>query len=280
MKLIVDSGSTKADWVAIYPDNTEKYFSSLGLNPEVLKQDEVLSRLNASVEIQEIKNTVTELFFYGAGCGTERMKNYLKTVLEAYFTQAKIVVLEDTYAAAYATTPKNEKAIVCILGTGSNCSYFDGTDLHQKIQSLGYLIMDDAGGVQFGRLLLREFYYNQMPPNIAQAFTTAFDTDADFIKQNLYKQPNPNAYLAQIAKFIFTHKEDVYIKNLISQEITRFIKYQILQYPEANTVPINFIGSLAYYLKPEIEQLLSQHHLKIGTVYQKPIDGLIHYHKN
>jgi hypothetical protein len=31
------------------------------------------------------------------------------------------------------TTPKGKKkAIVSILGTGSNCSYFDGKELHQK----------------------------------------------------------------------------------------------------------------------------------------------------
>jgi hypothetical protein len=30
------------------------------------------------------------------------------------------------------TTPRGEKAIVSILGTGSNCSYFDGKELHQK----------------------------------------------------------------------------------------------------------------------------------------------------
>lgn len=280
MKLIVDSGSTKADWVAIYPDNKERYFSTLGLNPEVLRQEEVINRLDASLEILEIKHAVTEVHFYGAGCGTERMKSYLKAVLEEYFAKAEINVLEDTYAAAYATTPKNEKAIVCILGTGSNCSYFDGNDLHQKIQSLGYLIMDDAGGVQFGRLLLREFYYNQMPKEIAEAFAATYETDADYIKHNLYKQPNPNAYLAQIAKFLFQYKDHPYIKVLIEQEIGRFIKYQILQFPEAHQVPINFIGSLAYYLKPEISMLLAQNNLKIGTVYQKPIDGLIHYHKN
>ncbi|UYW02050.1 N-acetylglucosamine kinase [Flavobacterium agricola] len=280
MKLIVDSGSTKADWVAIYPDNTTRFFSTLGLNPEVLRQDEVISRLDYSIDILEIKDQVTEIHFYGSGCGTDRMKSYLKNILEEYFPQADILVVEDTYAAAYATTPKNEKAIVCILGTGSNCSYFDGQKLHQKVQSLGYLIMDDAGGVQFGRLLLREYYYNQMPAHIAKAFADVVETDADYIKNNLYKKPNPNAYLAGIAKFIFDFKEDAYIKTLIEQEITRFIKYHILQYPEAYHVPINFIGSLAYYLQPEITKLLQQHQLNIGTVYQKPIDGLITYHKN
>jgi len=280
MKVLVDSGSTKADWVVIYPNNQERYFSTLGLNPEVLSQDEVIIRLDDSLEILEIKQNVTELYFYGAGCGTERMKNFLKEILQEYFEQAQIHVFEDTYAAAYATTPKNQKAIICILGTGSNCSFFDGELLHQKIQSLGYLIMDDGGGVQFGRLLLREFYYNQMPSDIAAHFEKEVETHADYIKHNLYKKPNPNAYLAQIAKFVLTHKEHPYIKNLIEQELGQFIKYQILQFTEAKQVPINFVGSLAFYLKPEIQILLENQGLKLGTVHQKPIDGLILYHKN
>jgi hexokinase len=56
-------------------------------------------------------------------------------VFQEFFPNAEVVVKEDTYAAAYATNPTNDKAIVCILGTGSNCSYFDGKELIQKVQS-------------------------------------------------------------------------------------------------------------------------------------------------
>jgi N-acetylglucosamine kinase-like BadF-type ATPase len=53
-------------------------------------------------------------------------------------------------------------AIVSILGTGSNCSYFDGKKLNQKVTSLGYVLMDDASGNYFGRQLLRDYYFNRM----------------------------------------------------------------------------------------------------------------------
>jgi hypothetical protein len=45
-------------------------------------------------------------FFYGAGCGTERMKLDLSQAFQSYFTNAIVSVEEDTYAAVYATTPK------------------------------------------------------------------------------------------------------------------------------------------------------------------------------
>jgi N-acetylglucosamine kinase-like BadF-type ATPase len=60
------------------------------------------------------------------------MKISLSQIFQNYFPNAIISVEEDTYAAVYATTPKGQQAIVSILGTGSNCSYFDGKELHQK----------------------------------------------------------------------------------------------------------------------------------------------------
>lgn len=145
MKLLVDSGSTKADWIAI--DDTGKILfttQTLGLNPEVLDKEAIIARLNERFDISHNKDKATHLFFYGAGCGTDRMKNFLTQVFKEYFSHAVVSVYEDTYAAVYATTPKDKPAIVCILGTGSNCSYFDGQVLHQKVQSLGYIAMDDC----------------------------------------------------------------------------------------------------------------------------------------
>ena len=75
MKLLVDSGSTKADWIAL-DDNGNRLFTTqtLGLNPEVLDKEEVLERLEDRFDIYNNRNEVTNLYFYGAGCGTDRMK--------------------------------------------------------------------------------------------------------------------------------------------------------------------------------------------------------------
>jgi N-acetylglucosamine kinase-like BadF-type ATPase len=188
MKLLVDSGSTKADWIAI-DDNGKVLFTTqtLGLNPEVLDREEIISRLNDKFDIEHNKAKAKQLFFYGAGCGTDRMKDFLSKVFQEYFQNATVSVHEDTYAAVYATTPKDEKAIVCILGTGSNCSYFDGKVLHQKVQSLGYIVMDDGSGNRFGRHLLRGYYFNTMPKELAKEFEEEYNLDADYIKNNLYK---------------------------------------------------------------------------------------------
>ncbi|HEY0046846.1 MAG TPA: BadF/BadG/BcrA/BcrD ATPase family protein [Flavobacterium sp.] len=279
MKLIVDSGSTKADWIAIDEDGKVLFTTqTLGLNPEVLQKDEVLERLGDRFDISQNRKSVSHLFFYGAGCGTDRMKNFLAEVFREYFPGASVSVHEDTYAAVYATTPKDEAAIVAILGTGSNCSFFDGKSLHQKVQSLGYIAMDDCSGNQFGRQLIRGYYFNKMPKDLAAAFEKAHDLDADVIKHNLYKEPNPNAYLATFAKFLIQHKEDPFCKEIILRGMEDFVENYIKQYDNHLEVPVHFIGSIAFYLKDELEQVLSKHGIKVGNVLRRPIDGLIKYH--
>jgi len=279
MKLLVDSGSTKADWIAI--DDAGKVLfttQTLGLNPEVLEKDQIIERLNDRFDILHNKNSVSHLHFYGAGCGTDRMKNFLAKVFEDYFGKAIISVQEDTYAAVYATTPKNEKAIVSILGTGSNCSYFDGRILHQKVQSLGYIAMDDCSGNQFGRQLIRCYYFNKMPSELAKLFEKEYNLEADFIKHNLYKEANPNAYLATFAKFLIQHKEHEFCQKIIKTAMQDFVDNYITQFENCHEVPIHFIGSIAFYLKEELEVVLEQNNLKIGNVLRRPIDGLIKYH--
>ncbi len=279
MKLLVDSGSTKADWIAI-DDSGKVLFTTqtLGLNPEVLKKEEVIVRLEDKFDISHNKNNVTHLFFYGAGCGTDRMKDFLAKVFTEYFPNAAVSVHEDTYAAVYATTPKNQKAIVAILGTGSNCSYFDGLVLHQKVQSLGYIAMDDCSGNQFGRQLIRSYYFNKMPKDLATQFESQYKLDADVIKHHLYKEPNPNAYLATFAKFLIQHKEHEFCRAIILKGMEDFVDFYIKQYDNYRDVPVHFIGSIAFYLKEELLEVLTAHKIKLGNVLRRPIDGLIQYH--
>lgn len=279
MKLLVDSGSTKADWIAI-DENGKVLFTtqSLGLNPEVLDKEEIIARLDDKFDISHNKDKATHLFFYGAGCGTDRMKNFLTEVFEDYFSKAAVVVHEDTYAAVYATTPKDEEAIVCILGTGSNCSYFDGKVLHQKVQSLGYIAMDDCSGNRFGRHLIRGYYFNKMPKDLALEFEEEYNVDPDYIKHNLYKEPNPNAYLATFAKFLIKHKDTDFCKQYIEMEMVDFVENYIMQFENCKEIPVHFVGSIAFYLKDELTTILNRYGITIGNVLRRPIDGLIAYH--
>ena len=281
MKLIVDSGSTKTDWIAIDNDG-QKLFETqtLGLNPQVLTEHILEERVINNYEIYQSRKKVSELFFYGAGCGTKPPKDLIKKVLKPIFANAKINIKEDTYAAIYSCCKPGEKAIVSILGTGSNCSYYDGVKVHQKVTSLGYILMDDASGNYFGRQLLRDCYFNKMPENLQVKFKNEFELEAELIKDHLYKKPNPNTYLAKFAKFLVQNKDFKYSKKLIKKGFNLFIKNQIHQFDNYERIPLHFVGSIGFYLQEDLKKSLKSKGLNCGKILKKPIDGLVAYHQS
>ncbi|AXO79006.1 N-acetylglucosamine kinase [Olleya aquimaris] len=284
MILVVDSGSTKCDWIAVDKNGNQllEKIRTKGLNPAILSEKKISKILKKSTPLFDNKNEVSHVFFYGAGCGTENPRLLLKTALQEFFPNAEILVDEDTMAAVYATinTP-TEAAVVCILGTGSNCSYYDGSILHQRVKSLGYTLMDDASGNYYGKELIRDYYFNHMPEEIKIAFADKYNLDADYIKYNLYKQPNPNAYLAQFAEFMILNKDSDYIINLIKSGIRRFAKNMILQFKEElKTVPVHFAGSIAFFCQDEIKAVAEELNFKVGNFERRPIEGLVAFHTN
>lgn len=281
MRLIVDSGSTKTDWIAI-DDSGAIIFETftLGLNPQVLTEYIIEERIINNYDLYQNRKKINKIYFYGAGCGTQPPKELLTKVLSSIFINSDFDIKEDTYAAVYACCKPTSKAIVSILGTGSNCSYYDGERLHQKVTSLGYVLMDDASGNYFGRQLLRDFYFNKLSNDLANKFKAEFDLKAEIIKDSLYKKPNPNTYLAKFAKFLVENKDLEYSKNLIKKGFILFIENQIEQFDNHKDVELHFVGSIGYYLKDELKEVIDSKNLKLGKVLRRPIEGLVAYHQS
>lgn len=281
MILVVDSGSTKTDWYAI--DATgEVLFSTqtLGLNPQVLSSEILTERIINNFELSQNKEAVTHLYFYGAGCGIKSPQQRIIKVFEKIFSNAELSVKEDTYAAVYATVKKEEPAIVCILGTGSNCTYFNGNEIEQRIISLGYILMDEASGNFYGKQLIRSYYFNEMPEELRKPFEEKFDLEADVIKESIYRKENPNTYLATFAEFMIHHKAHPMMNTIIKGGLRRFIEHQILQFEDAKEIPVHFVGSISYFLQEEISQIMTEEYgLTMGNVVKRPIDGLVNFHR-
>lgn len=284
MIFIVDSGSTKCDWLAIDTNGKQllEKLRTKGMNPAILSEKKLYKTIKNNPVLDQVKSQVTRIFFYGAGCGTEKPRQLLQNVLHDFFPNAKADVKEDTYAAVYATVGASlDPAVVCILGTGSNCSYFNGINLEQRVKSLGFSIMDDASGNYFGRQLIRDYYFNQMPGHLKVSFSEKYNMDSDFIKYNLYKQPNPNAYMASFAEFMFLNKDSEYIVNVITNGIRLFAKNMILQFSDVlQDVPVHFAGSIAYFSQDEIKKVANEMGFTVGDFERRPIEGLVSYHSS
>ena len=280
MILVVDSGSTKTDWIAL-DDKGEEIFSTqtLGLNPQMLSNEILNERIKNNFDIYKNRKSVKKLFFYGAGCGVDSTQERILKIFKKIFINSEFDIKEDTYAAVYSAVDIGTPSIVNIIGTGSNCSYYDGKEVIQKVQSLGYVLMDYASGNYYGKYLIRAYYFNKMPEYLREEFAKNYDLSPNTIKNRLYREENPNTYLAGFAKFLIDNKSNEYFKEIIFKGLERFIDYQILQYDDFSKVDIHYVGSIAYYLKDEITRVGKKYNLRTGRFIKRPITGLVDYHK-
>ena len=280
MILVVDSGSTKTDWIAL-DDKGEEIFSTqtLGLNPQMLSNEILNERIKNNFDIYKNRKSVNKLFFYGAGCGVDSTQERILKIFKSIFINSEFDIKEDTYAAVYSAVDIGTPSIVNIIGTGSNCSYYNGKEVIQKVQSLGYVLMDYASGNYYGKYLIRAYYFNKMPEYLRDEFAKKYDLSPNTIKNRLYREENPNTYLAGFAKFLIDNKSDEYLKEIIFKGLERFINYQILQFDDFSKVDIHYVGSIAYYLKDEITTVGNKYNLRTGKFIKRPITGLVDYHK-
>jgi N-acetylglucosamine kinase-like BadF-type ATPase len=275
MKLIADSGSTKCDWI-LY-ENSEKNpikIKTMGLNPAILTKKQFLKIIDSSIELNHYKEQITDICFFCTGCGTKKIQNKVDNILESYFINAKSNTREDIMAAVLATTKK--PAVVCILGTGSNSCYFDGKTAHLKSPAMGYILMDEGSGNYFGKELLKAYYYKQMPKELSILFEKDYDLKEKEVVKKLYRSSMPNKYLATFAQFLFKNEEHPFIEHLILKGINTFIINHITLYSEElKTVPLHFVGSIAYYAQNYIALALNQKGLMASSFIKSPIDNII-----
>ncbi|MCY4216393.1 MAG: N-acetylglucosamine kinase [Flavobacteriaceae bacterium] len=280
MFFIADSGSTKTDWIAI--DNTGKVLLTTqthGLNASILEEEILDQRIKQNPQLIQLQSQVKKIYFYGAGLGVKTAAQSMEKVLSQIFINSSFLIREDTYAAVYATITPSQPAIICILGTGSNCSYYDGKNVEQRVRSLGYIIMDEASGNFYGKQLIRSYYFNELSKGMKAKFESQYDMRNEVINKNLYENENPNTYLAKVGKFVIENKEEPLFQKIIFEGLNRFIEHQIFQFENCKEVPIHFIGSVAFYLKKEVEKALDSYGLTLGRIVKRPIDRLVEYHK-
>jgi len=157
---------------------------------------------------------------------------------------------------------------------GAGC----GKKIHQKVISLGYIVMDDASGNYYGKQLLKAYYFNKMPKELALKFKENYNLDPDFIKENLYRKSNPNTYLASLCHFMIDYKTHPFCQEMIKVGLKLFIENQILQFDNAKELPINFVGSIAHFLTEEIDCTLKEYGLTLGVIQRHPIKGFVEKH--
>jgi glucosamine kinase len=102
--------------------------------------------------------------------------------------------------------------------------------------------------------------------------------DKDTIFREVYKSALPSRYMAQFTKFMNEHIETPFIHDLIKREFAAFIDTQVIKYENVESIPINFLGSVAFFFKDIMVEVLEERQLTMGRIIKEPIETLVHYH--
>ena len=275
MILIADSGSTKSDWVVL-GENKEVVLKTKtkGINPQLLTASQIFEIIDGNNDLKSVKENIDNVLFYGAGCGGEDSKLKIEKVLISFFLKAKVKIEEDLTAAVHGTT--SSPGVICILGTGSNCCYFDGKNIIIHQASLGYAIMDEGSGNFFGKQLLKSYFYNKMPLELHEKFKSNFNLSLESVLKSLYEDENPSAYLAGFARFLIENRSNNAMAKIINVGVFELFDNLIMCYSkELEQHPIHFVGSIAYYLQEDIKIEANKRGIKIGSFVKKPMDNLV-----
>lgn len=278
MILVADCGSTKIDWCLLNDKKVEKQVFTLGMNAVMLTREEITARL-ATELVPELRGYAVEaVYFYGAGCISPEVCGNVAEAIRANFPGVGTVEVHTDLLAAARALCGTSAGIACILGTGSNSCYYDGNAICDNVSPLGYILGDEGSGAVLGKLLIGDVLKNQLPADLCAKFLEQYSLDRLTIIQRVYKEPQGNRFLASITPFLRENLDRPEIHALVLGAFKAFFKRNITQYPGYEGLDVNFVGSIAHYYRPVLEEAAAAYGCRIGKVIKSPMEGLIAYH--
>ena len=299
--LLCDSGGTKADW-ALVDSKGEVLLrqKTAGLSPVILSDEEIEQVLHTQLHLPCRPDAV---HFYGSGViptVRERMESVLSRTLGVVEVHAE----SDMLGAARALYGRGQ-GMAAILGTGSNCCFYDGKNLIPGLPCLGYIIGDEGSGVEIGKRLIRLLFTSPDAFPLQRLFTEQTALDLPTIINKVYRQPFANRFLASLAPFALQQMQAAdadlpdtslsVARSLLKKAVEGvfadfhdriYTLYNIYRdkgvwqpQPDAPQMPFGLIGSVAFHFRPYYEPLFLQDGcFRMQGVLGSPMEGLMAYH--
>jgi len=277
VKLICDSGATKAEWCLINKGKRKTIFTH-GISPYFLNRDQIKDLLQKELRSKLKKIKVDEIFYYGTGCANPDNAKMIKKAIRLVFTEAKKVeVTHDLMAAARSVCGK-QKGMVANLGTGSFCCYYDGKKIVTQVPGIGYILGDEGSGAYLGKKVIQYYLYETFDDDLRARFNAKYTTNRSEILDNVYKKPFPNRYLAAFTIFLAENRGHYMIENIIEDALNEFFFYHLCKFRESWIMPIHFVGSVAFGFKDVLQQLCATYEFELGRIVKNPMEGLVAFH--
>jgi glucosamine kinase len=275
--LIADSGSTKCEW-CLLDNGKKKKIITPAISPYFVTPAETTAILTNNLIKKLGTAKIEAVYFYGTGLRDPENAKSMKGVLKKLFPKTTIEIQHDLMGAARALCGST-KGIACILGTGSNSCYFNGKKIEKNSPGLGYVLGDEGSGAYLGKKVIQYYLYKTFDEDLNARFEKRFNETHENILYNVYKMPLPNRYLASFAIFLAENRGHFMVENILEDGLNDFFFTHLYKYKESWTLPIHFIGSIAFGFRDVLKELCSGYELELGKVLKTPMQGLIEYHQ-
>jgi glucosamine kinase len=277
VQLIADSGATKAEW-CLLEGKKKKTFYTQGISPYFLDTEQIRNLISVELMPSLKKVKIDEVHYYGTGCSNPKNVKSIKKAIQQCIPSAKVEVTHDLMAAARASCGR-EKGIACILGTGSNSCYYNGKKIVKNSPGLGFILGDEGSGAYLGKKVIQYYLYKTFDEDLNARFDAEYTTNHMEILESVYKKPMPNRYLSTFALFLAQNRGHYMIENIIEDGLNDFFFTHLYKYRESWTLPIHFVGSVAFGFRDVLADLCNSYELQLGNVLKNPMEGLIRYHQ-
>lgn len=271
--LIADAGSTFTDWSLITQEGKVISFTTEGINPVVISEDNIRKTLlKVKQHLESLRPE--KVFYFGAGCLDESYEEMLQAMMAQIFENTTISVKSDMMGAAIALFGE-KSGVAGIIGTGSNsCLYYKGKMI-DKIPALGYILGDEGSGAAIGKRFINAIFKRQLSPEITQKFLKKFKFSYGEIITQVYKGEKPAAFLASLCPFILKNINQPDVRALVKEEFRNYFQKNILPYfTDKPFLPIGLIGSVAFYFRKIIKEVALEFGITKIKIIKKPLLSL------
>ncbi len=277
MKLIADAGSTKTRWV-LMADKPEEacVYLSRGVNPAIMPLSDIECIWREDISPWVAGKKIDEVWYYGAGCIPSVCEPVAR--LLSYLTECDDCHVSSDMLGSVRALGGRSKALVCILGTGSNSCLCDVGEIIDHIPPLGYILGDEGSGAALGRRFINAVLKREFSAAFRDEFLGWLGMTQQEIIARVYRGEEPNRFLASVTRFIARHIEDDSVAQLVECEFEAFIRNNILRYPDASTVPIYFTGSVAEVFAIQLTAAMHRCGVSVAEIVADPMPRLLAYH--
>lgn len=270
--LVGDIGSTKSTWW--YHTNADQEVNLQGYNP-IVHGESHGRHLFEALKANMGETGVSAIWYYGTGVINNDIRDAIEQQLLEIFPNAKVHVRSDLIGAAIAANGRNAGNIA-ILGTGSHAACWDGRTITKQAVSLGYILGDEGSGCDIGKSLIQAYFYQTLPEAIALEMDKLLPDGRAGFFASLYSHQAPNQYLASFAKVAVQFKNDLWIKELVTERFRLFIQLHVN--PLHINGPIHVIGTIGFIFADILTMELNRAGLSPGKFIQNPSRQIFESH--